>query len=60
MKKKQESRMRMEALIPYMRLIGKKEMADLVQEYLEKNLTNDVNAAFFPLQFTCRREISRL
>ena len=33
----------MEALIPYMRLIGKKEMADLVQEYLEKNLTNDVN-----------------
>jgi len=26
-----------------MRLIGKKEMADLVQEYLEKNLTNDVN-----------------
>ena len=43
MKKRQESRMRMEALIPYMRLIGKKEMADLVQEYLEKNLTNDVN-----------------
>ena len=43
MKKRQESRMRMEALIPYMRLIGKKGMADLVQEYLEKNLTNDLN-----------------
>ena len=30
--------MRMEALIPYMRLIGKKEMADLVQEYLAEKL----------------------
>lgn len=39
----QESRIRMEALIPYMRLIQKNEMADLVQEYLEENLTNDVS-----------------
>lgn len=38
-----ESRMRMEALIPYMKLIGKKQMADLAQEYLHKNLSNDVN-----------------
>ena len=38
----QESRAHMEALIPYMRLIGKAKMADLVQEYLEKNLSNDV------------------
>ncbi len=38
MKKRQESRMRMESLIPYMRLIGKKEMADLVQEYLAEKL----------------------
>ena len=37
MKKRQESRMRMEALIPYMRLIGKKEIADLAQEYLAEN-----------------------
>ena len=36
MGKIQESRMCMEALIPYMRLIQKNEMADLVQEYLEK------------------------
>lgn len=43
MGKKQESRTRMEALIPYMRLIGKTNMADLVQEYLDKNLSNDVS-----------------
>ena len=43
MGKIQESRMCMETLIPYMRLIQKNEMADLVQEYLEKNLTNDVS-----------------
>ncbi len=43
MGKKQESRTRMEALIPYMRLIGKAKMADLVQEYLDKNLSNDVS-----------------
>lgn len=42
MQKKQESRTRIEALIPYMRLIGKNELADLAEEYLEKNLTNDV------------------
>lgn len=33
----------METLIPYMRLIGKNNMADLVQEYLDKNLSNDVS-----------------
>lgn len=33
--KSQESRTRMEALIPYMRLIGKDQMADLAQEYLD-------------------------
>mgnify|MGYP003247580438 CR=1 FL=1 len=43
MQKKQESRMRIQSLIPYMRLIGKKEIADLAQEYLAENLTNDVN-----------------
>lgn len=43
MGKSQESRKRMEALIPYMRLIGKVEMADLAQEYLDKNLSNDVS-----------------
>ena len=43
MGKNQESRTRMEALIPYMRLIGKNNMADLVQEYLDKNLSNDVS-----------------
>lgn len=32
-----ESRSRVEALIPYMRLIGKTAMADLAQEYLDKN-----------------------
>ncbi len=36
-------RMRIQSLIPYMRLIGKKEIADLAQEYLAENLTNDVN-----------------
>lgn len=41
--KSQESRARMEALIPYMRLIGKSQMADLAQEYLDKNLSNDVS-----------------
>lgn len=35
--------MRIQSLIPYMRLIGKKEIADLAQEYLTENLTNDVN-----------------
>lgn len=39
----QESRTRMEALIPYMRLIGKNSMADLAQEYLDKKLSNDVS-----------------
>ena len=43
MGKLQESRTRMEALIPYMRLIGKIKMADLAQEYLDKNLSNDVS-----------------
>lgn len=43
MGKPQESRVRMEALIPYMRLIGKSQMADLVQEYLDENLSNDVS-----------------
>lgn len=43
MGKSQESRARMEALIPYMRLIGKIKMADLAQEYLDKNLSNDVS-----------------
>lgn len=43
MGKSQESRTRMEALIPYMRLIGKVKMADLAQEYLDKNLSNDVS-----------------
>lgn len=43
MGKSQESRARMEALIPYMRLIGKVKMADLAQEYLDKNLSNDVS-----------------
>ena len=43
MGKLQESRTRMEALIPYMRLIGKVKMADLAQEYLDKNLSNDVS-----------------
>lgn len=43
MGKPQESRTRMEALIPYMRLIGKVKMADLAQEYLDKNLSNDVS-----------------
>ena len=44
MQKKQESRMRIQSLIPYMRLIGKKEIADLAQEYLAENFpTNDVN-----------------
>ena len=40
MGKSQESRTRIEALIPYMRLIGKVKMADLAQEYLDKNLQN--------------------
>ena len=35
MGKSQECRARMEALIPYMRLIGKEQMADLAQEYLD-------------------------
>ena len=35
MGKSQESRARIEALIPYMRLIGKSQMADLAQEYVE-------------------------
>ncbi len=43
MGKKQESRMRIQSLIPYMRLIGKKEIADLAREYLAENLTDDVN-----------------
>ncbi len=43
MGKPQESRTRIEALIPYMRLIGKVQMADLAQEYLDENLSNDVN-----------------
>lgn len=43
MGKPQESRVRMEALIPYMRLIGKSQMEDLVQEYLDENLSNDVS-----------------
>jgi len=43
MGKSQESRIRIEALIPYMRLIGKAQMADLAQEYLDKNLSNDVS-----------------
>lgn len=43
MGKPQEGRTRMEALIPYMRLIGKVQMADLAQEYLDKNLSNDVS-----------------
>ncbi len=43
MGKSQESRTRMEALIPYMRLIGKVKIADLAQEYLDKNLSNDVS-----------------
>ena len=43
MGKLQESRTCMEALIPYMRLIGKIKMADLAQEYLDKNLSNDVS-----------------
>lgn len=43
MEKRQEGRTRMEALIPYMRLIGKGKMADLAQEYLDKNLSNDVS-----------------
>lgn len=38
----QESRTRIEALIPYMRLIGKMQMADLAQKYLDVNLSNDV------------------
>ncbi len=33
--KSEESRARMEALIPYMRLIGKSRMADLAREYLD-------------------------
>lgn len=43
MGQKQESRTRMEAIIPYMRLIGKSNMADLAQEYMDKNLSNDVS-----------------
>lgn len=43
MGKPQECRTRMEALIPYMRLIGKDRMADLAQDYLDKNLSNDVS-----------------
>jgi tetratricopeptide (TPR) repeat protein len=43
MGKTQESRTRIEALIPYMRLIGKSQMADLAQKFLDENLTNDVN-----------------
>lgn len=43
MGKQQESRARIEALIPYMRLIGKVQMADLAQEYLDENLSNDVS-----------------
>jgi tetratricopeptide (TPR) repeat protein len=43
MGKSQESRTRIEALIPYMRLIGREQMADLAQEFLDENLTNDVN-----------------
>ena len=35
MGKSQESRARIEALIPYMRLIGRSQMADLAQEYVE-------------------------
>lgn len=35
MGKSQESRARIEALIPYMRLIGKSQMADLAQEYVK-------------------------
>jgi transcriptional regulator with XRE-family HTH domain len=43
MGKSQESRTRIEALIPYMRLIGREQMADFAQEFLDENLTNDVN-----------------
>jgi hypothetical protein len=43
MGKTQESRTHIEALIPYMRLIGKSQMADLAQKFLDENLTNDVN-----------------
>lgn len=43
MGKPQESRARIETLIPYMRLIGKTEMADLAQEYLDQNLSNNVS-----------------
>jgi transcriptional regulator with XRE-family HTH domain len=43
MGKPQESRTRIEALIPYMRLVGKTQMADFAQEFLDENLSNDVN-----------------
>ncbi len=38
MGKTKESRARVEALIPYMRLIGKTQMADVAQEYLDTTL----------------------
>ena len=38
MGKTEESRARVEALIPYMRLIGKTQMADVAQEYLDTTL----------------------
>lgn len=38
MGKTEESRARIEALIPYMRLIGKTQMADVAQEYLDTTL----------------------
>ena len=38
MGKPEESRARVEALIPYMRLIGKTQMADVAQEYLDTTL----------------------
>ncbi len=40
MGKPEESRARVEALIPYMRLIGKTQMADVAQEYLEMLRSN--------------------
>ena len=44
MKKRQESRMRMEALIPYMRQIGKKEMADLANQAINCTTMEEVVA----------------
>ena len=44
MGKSEESRARVEALIPYMRLIGKTQMADVAQEYLDTTLQSKGDA----------------